>query len=159
MLVGVASLPPSFSPSRTWAFYIIRRQNCLNICNRVYKRYNNNNCLARNFNGQSLSQTTTDQKLKDISGKTTSSWMWICSFRNYFILLWYTILCSGTQTLGDVNCWQNCLNLPFLLDTRWALVARQYGKYKVNINFSDDFHRLFWWKSTKLFKHIDLKTG
>ena len=36
MLVGVTSLPPSFPPSRTQAFYIIKRQNCLNICNRVY---------------------------------------------------------------------------------------------------------------------------
>ena len=31
MLVGVASLPPSFPPSRTKAFYIIKRQNCINI--------------------------------------------------------------------------------------------------------------------------------
>ena len=77
-----------------------------------------------------LSQTT----------QNWSSWKSLCSFRYYFILLCFTILCSGTQTLGDVNCWQNCLNLPFLLDTRWALVARQYGNYKVNINHSDNFH-------------------
>ena len=32
MLVGEASLPPS----GTWAFYIIKRQNCVNICNTVY---------------------------------------------------------------------------------------------------------------------------
>ena len=38
MLVGVAFLPPSFPPSRTQAFYIIKWQNCLNICNRVYIR-------------------------------------------------------------------------------------------------------------------------
>ena len=36
MLVGVAFFPSSFPPSRTWAFYIIKRQNCLNICNTVY---------------------------------------------------------------------------------------------------------------------------
>ena len=36
MLVGVASLPPSFPSSRTQALYILKRQNCLNICNRVY---------------------------------------------------------------------------------------------------------------------------
>ena len=36
MLVGVAFIPPSFLPSRTQAFYIIKRQNCLNICNTVY---------------------------------------------------------------------------------------------------------------------------
>ena len=36
MLVGVAFLPPSFPPSRTQAFYIIKRQNCLNIYNTVY---------------------------------------------------------------------------------------------------------------------------
>ena len=39
MLVGVASLPPPFPPSRTQAFYIIKRQKCLNICNRVYVRF------------------------------------------------------------------------------------------------------------------------
>ena len=36
MLVGEAFLPPSFPPSKTWAFYIIKRQNCVNICNTVY---------------------------------------------------------------------------------------------------------------------------
>ena len=36
MLVGVAFLPLSFPPSGTQAFYIIKRQNCLNICNTVY---------------------------------------------------------------------------------------------------------------------------
>ena len=36
MLVGVAFFPFSFPPSGTWAFYIIKRQNCLNICNTVY---------------------------------------------------------------------------------------------------------------------------
>ena len=36
MLVGVAFLPPSLPPSRTLVFYIIKRQNCLNIWNRVY---------------------------------------------------------------------------------------------------------------------------
>ena len=41
MLVGVAllpppSLPPSFSPFGTQAFYIINRPNCVKICNRVY---------------------------------------------------------------------------------------------------------------------------
>ena len=36
MLVGVAFLPPSFPPSRTLAFYIIKRQNCVNIWDRVY---------------------------------------------------------------------------------------------------------------------------
>ena len=35
MLVGVAPLPLSFPPSKTWAFYIINRPNCLNICNTV----------------------------------------------------------------------------------------------------------------------------
>ena len=39
MVVGVAFLPPSFPPSRTQAFYIIKRQNCLNICNRVQLLY------------------------------------------------------------------------------------------------------------------------
>ena len=34
MLVGVAFLPPSFPPSGT--FYIIKRENCLNVCNTVY---------------------------------------------------------------------------------------------------------------------------
>ena len=38
MLMGVASLPLSFSPSGTQAFYIINRPNCLNICNTVYIR-------------------------------------------------------------------------------------------------------------------------
>ena len=38
MLVGVAFLPPSFPPSRTQAFYIIKRQNCLNICNTVFRQ-------------------------------------------------------------------------------------------------------------------------
>ena len=36
MLVGVAFLPPSILPSRTQAFYIIKRQNCVYFCNRVY---------------------------------------------------------------------------------------------------------------------------
>ena len=36
MLVGLAFLPPSFPPSGTGAFYIIKRQNCLKICNTVY---------------------------------------------------------------------------------------------------------------------------
>ena len=36
MPAGVAFLPPSFPPSRIQAFYIIKRQNCLNICNTVY---------------------------------------------------------------------------------------------------------------------------
>ena len=36
MLVGVASLPSSFPPFGTQAFYIIKRQNGLNICNTVY---------------------------------------------------------------------------------------------------------------------------
>ena len=36
MLVGVAFLPPSFLPSRTLAFYIIKRQNCVYFCNTVY---------------------------------------------------------------------------------------------------------------------------
>ena len=36
MLVGVAFLLPSNRPSGTQAFYIIKRQNCLNICNTVY---------------------------------------------------------------------------------------------------------------------------
>ena len=36
MLVGVASLPPSFPSSRTQAFYIIKRQSCLYFCNTVY---------------------------------------------------------------------------------------------------------------------------
>ena len=36
MLVGVAFLPPSFPPSRTQAFYIIERENCVYFCNRVY---------------------------------------------------------------------------------------------------------------------------
>ena len=40
MLVGVAFLPPSFSPSGTQAFYIIKRQNCLNICNTLYLLHN-----------------------------------------------------------------------------------------------------------------------
>ena len=35
MLAGVSFLPASFPPSRTQAFYIIKRQNCLNICNTV----------------------------------------------------------------------------------------------------------------------------
>ena len=39
MLVGVAFLPPSFPPSGTQAFYIIKRQYCLNICNTVYIYY------------------------------------------------------------------------------------------------------------------------
>ena len=42
MLVGVAFLPPSFPPSGTQAFYIIKWQNCLNICNTylyLAKRY------------------------------------------------------------------------------------------------------------------------
>ena len=43
MLEGVALLPPSFPPSRTQAFYIIKRQNCLNICNRVY--FNRNSVI------------------------------------------------------------------------------------------------------------------
>ena len=38
MLVGVASLPPTFPPSGTWAFYIINRPNCVNICNTVYMK-------------------------------------------------------------------------------------------------------------------------
>ena len=37
MIVGVASLLSSFSSSGTYAIYIIKRQNCLNICNTVYK--------------------------------------------------------------------------------------------------------------------------
>ena len=48
MLVGVASLPTSFSPSGTQAFYSSRnRQNCVYFCNTVYdktsfmNRYNN----------------------------------------------------------------------------------------------------------------------
>ena len=36
MLVGVAFLPPSFPPSGTQAFYIIKRKNCVYFCNRVY---------------------------------------------------------------------------------------------------------------------------
>ena len=36
MLVGVAFLPPSFPPSGTQAFYIIKRENCVYFCNRVY---------------------------------------------------------------------------------------------------------------------------
>ena len=36
MLVGVAFLPPSFPPSGTQAFYIIKRQNCVYFCNTVY---------------------------------------------------------------------------------------------------------------------------
>ena len=36
MLVGVAPLPLNFLPSGTWAFYIINRPNCVNICNTVY---------------------------------------------------------------------------------------------------------------------------
>ena len=40
MLVGVAFLPPSFPPSGSQAFYIIKRQNCLNICNTVYLLHN-----------------------------------------------------------------------------------------------------------------------
>ena len=36
MLVGVAFLPPSFLPSRTQVFYIIKRQNCVYFWNRVY---------------------------------------------------------------------------------------------------------------------------
>ena len=36
MLVGVAFLTPSFPPSRTQVFYIIKRQNCVYFCNRVY---------------------------------------------------------------------------------------------------------------------------
>ena len=36
MLVGVAFLPPSFPHSRTQAFYIIKRQNCVQFCNTVY---------------------------------------------------------------------------------------------------------------------------
>ena len=36
MLVGVAFLPLSFRPSRTWSFYIIKRQNCVNVCISVY---------------------------------------------------------------------------------------------------------------------------
>ena len=35
MLVGVAPLPLSFPPSGTYAFYIMNRPNCLNICNTV----------------------------------------------------------------------------------------------------------------------------
>ena len=31
-----SGFPPSFPPSRTLAFYVIKWQNCLNICNRVY---------------------------------------------------------------------------------------------------------------------------
>ena len=38
MLVGVAFHPLSFLHSGTQAFYIIERQNCLNICNRVQLR-------------------------------------------------------------------------------------------------------------------------
>ena len=36
MLVGVAPLPLSFLPSGTQAFYIVKRPNCLNICDTVY---------------------------------------------------------------------------------------------------------------------------
>ena len=36
MLVGVAFLLPSFPPSRTQAFYTIKRKNCVYFCNRVY---------------------------------------------------------------------------------------------------------------------------
>ena len=36
MLVGVASLPPSFPSSGTYAFYSRNRQNCVNIYNTVY---------------------------------------------------------------------------------------------------------------------------
>ena len=54
MLVGVAFLPPSFPPSRTQAFYIIKRQNCVFFRNRVYIRYYSwfqqpqNNCVHIN---------------------------------------------------------------------------------------------------------------
>ena len=34
--MGVASLPPSFPPSGTWAFYSRNRQNCVYFCNTVY---------------------------------------------------------------------------------------------------------------------------
>ena len=44
MLVRVAFLLPSFSPSKT--FYIIKRQNCINICNRVYVACNINHVLG-----------------------------------------------------------------------------------------------------------------
>ena len=37
MLVGVAFLPPSFPPSETWVFYIIKRKNCVYFCNTVYE--------------------------------------------------------------------------------------------------------------------------
>ena len=46
MLVGVAFLPPSFPPSRTQAFYIIKRQNCVYFCNRVYVCRERVNALA-----------------------------------------------------------------------------------------------------------------
>ena len=36
MLVGVAFFPPSFPPFGTYGFYIIKRQNCVKICNRMY---------------------------------------------------------------------------------------------------------------------------
>ena len=36
MLVGVAFHPPSFPPAGTYKFYIIKRQNCVYLCNRVY---------------------------------------------------------------------------------------------------------------------------
>ena len=44
MLVGVASLPPSFPSSRIWAFYSRNRQNCVYFCNTVYQHI----CLLLN---------------------------------------------------------------------------------------------------------------
>ena len=36
MLVGVASIPSSFPPTETYAFYSRNRQNCVSICKTVY---------------------------------------------------------------------------------------------------------------------------
>ena len=47
MLVGEAFLPPSFPPSRTQAFYIIKRQNFVYFCNTVYILNNDNQCASK----------------------------------------------------------------------------------------------------------------
>ena len=74
MLVGVAFLPLSFPPSGTQAFYIINRQNCVNICNTVYTKvtrfevfhlyYMINRCFdITNHNSSSHSHSTQYQFL------------------------------------------------------------------------------------------------
>ena len=156
MIVGMSSLPPSFPPSRTQAFYIIKRQKCLNICNRVYihfsyQEHSINYCLLFRlkvvffYNIQSFMVLNYFVKMKiEQSGSVFYTFVSITDINRIQKIQQHKEFCTKNNTIvtkcNVIPMWVKRLELPIIIEpfdsTKLKIIFCSYKFFKQLITIS-----------------------